>query len=42
MRGGACGAAVPGVMVGMTEWERPARLKFAVICPELSGQLIYG
>ena len=29
MTGGACGAGVPGVRVGTTEWERPARLKFA-------------
>ena len=29
MTGGACGAGVPGVKVGTTEWERPARLKFA-------------
>ena len=29
MTGGACGVVVPGVRVGTTEWERPARLKFA-------------
>jgi hypothetical protein len=29
MTGGACGAVVPGVRVGTTEWERPARLKLA-------------
>ncbi len=29
MTGGACGVVVAGVRVGMTEWERPARLKFA-------------
>ena len=29
MTGGACGAGVPGDKVGTTEWERPARLKFA-------------
>ena len=29
MTDGACGAAVPGDRVGTTEWERPARLKFA-------------
>ena len=29
MRGGACGVMVAGVRVGRTEWERPARLKFA-------------
>jgi hypothetical protein len=27
--GGACGVMVAGVRVGTTEWERPARLKFA-------------
>ena len=29
MTGGACGVVVAGVRVGTTEWERPARLKFA-------------
>ena len=29
MTGGACGVVVAGDRVGMTEWERPARLKFA-------------
>jgi hypothetical protein len=29
MMGGACGVVVAGVRVGTTEWERPARLKFA-------------
>ena len=29
MTGGACGVMVAGVRVGTTEWERPARLKFA-------------
>ena len=29
MTGGGCGVVVAGVRVGMTEWERPARLKFA-------------
>src|ERR1700730_9288395 len=29
MTGGACGVLVPGDRVGTTEWERPARLKFA-------------
>ena len=29
MTGGACGGAVVGARVGTTEWERPARLKFA-------------
>ena len=29
MTGGACGVVVAGVGVGTTEWERPARLKFA-------------
>ena len=27
--GWACGVLVPGVRVGTTEWERPARLKLA-------------
>ncbi len=31
MTGGACGVVVAGVRVGTTEWERPARLKFAVV-----------
>ena len=29
MTGGACGVVVAGDRVGTTEWERPARLKFA-------------
>jgi hypothetical protein len=29
MTGGACVVVVAGVRVGTTEWERPARLKFA-------------
>ena len=29
MTAGACGVVVAGVRVGTTEWERPARLKFA-------------
>jgi hypothetical protein len=29
MTGGGCGVVVAGVRVGTTEWERPARLKFA-------------
>ena len=29
MTGGACGVVVAGDKVGTTEWERPARLKFA-------------
>ena len=29
MTGGACGVLPPGDKVGTTEWERPARLKFA-------------
>jgi hypothetical protein len=29
MTGGACGVVVAGDRVATTEWERPARLKFA-------------
>src|ERR1022692_32098 len=37
MTGGACGVLVPGVRVGTTEWERPARLKLA---PDRTGRLM--
>src|ERR1700731_841276 len=37
MTGGACGVVVPGVRVGTTEWERPARLNLA---PDRTGRLL--
>ncbi|MGH3198770.1 MAG: hypothetical protein ACRDNT_23255 [Streptosporangiaceae bacterium] len=39
MTGGACGVLVPGVRVGTTEWERPARLKLASLTGRAADRL---